>query len=507
MSEFAFGTKGQTLKRLRNSSKQLNIPKLYITTWSNWKKNKLLVIKEIQDRFRGNKLAIRSSSLIEDGNQQSMAGAFESFLNINSVDPKRIEDTINSVFASYKHISNLDEVLLQTMITEVDASGVIMTRNISDGSPYYVISYDDVSGKTDTITSGYGEHKTIYVLRNHDPSFCDSPRIKKMLDLAKLLEKYTKNDGLDIEFVLDKFGRMHLLQLRRITTGPQWEKNIDKIVYQSIEMTNKFLDATSKNPNKLMGSQQLYGTMPDWNPAELLGPLPENLSISLFRNLITNKTWSLARKNMGYAKVDQHDLMVLLSGKPFIDVRASFNSLVPDGLSFEIGNKIVDAWLSRLINQPNLHDKVEFEVIQSAMTCDFDQVFKNRYSAILTKNELNEFKQCLTILTNNLVDISLNSSLKKAINKVQKLEKWQTNDYLFACQADDISLSSKIERLLSDCKNNGTLQFSIIARHAFIAEDILRSFVRMSVISEERLAEFKVSIHSVAQDIANDTAR
>ena len=42
------------------------------------------------------------------------------------------------------------------MIQKTIVSGVIFTNEINKGAPYYVINYDDVSGKTDTVTSGKG---------------------------------------------------------------------------------------------------------------------------------------------------------------------------------------------------------------------------------------------------------------------------------------------------------------------------------------------------------------
>ena len=44
------------------------------------------------------------------------------------------------------------------MIKDVNASGVIFTKNISNGAPYYIINYDDLSGKTDTVTSGVDKY-------------------------------------------------------------------------------------------------------------------------------------------------------------------------------------------------------------------------------------------------------------------------------------------------------------------------------------------------------------
>ena len=40
------------------------------------------------------------------------------------------------------------------MITNVKMSGVIFTHDADNNSPYYCINYDDISGKSDTVTSG-----------------------------------------------------------------------------------------------------------------------------------------------------------------------------------------------------------------------------------------------------------------------------------------------------------------------------------------------------------------
>ena len=52
------------------------------------------------------------------------------------------------------------------MAKNISMSGVIMSRNIEDGSPYYVLNYDDTSGRTDTVTGGKGQSKLVYIYRD-----------------------------------------------------------------------------------------------------------------------------------------------------------------------------------------------------------------------------------------------------------------------------------------------------------------------------------------------------
>ena len=89
------------------------------------------------------------------------------------------------------------------------------------------------------------------------------------------------------------------------------------------------------------GSTTVLGQMPDWNPAEMIGRAPRALAYSLYKTLITDHAWRIARKMMGYEVPIGQPLMISLAGQPFIDVRLSFNSFLPRGLSPEIGEKLV----------------------------------------------------------------------------------------------------------------------------------------------------------------------
>ena len=48
----------------------------------------------------------------------------------------------------------------QTMVENVAMSGVVMTKVLDDGSPYYVINFDDSTGMIDTVTGGTAINKT-----------------------------------------------------------------------------------------------------------------------------------------------------------------------------------------------------------------------------------------------------------------------------------------------------------------------------------------------------------
>ena len=76
--------------------------------------------------------------------------------------------------------------------------------------------------------------------------------------------------------------------------------------------------------------------MPDWNPAEIIGTNPGKLSESLYRYVIMDETWATQRAEYGYREVRPQPLLVSFAGKPYVDVRASFNSFLPNDLKRNI---------------------------------------------------------------------------------------------------------------------------------------------------------------------------
>ena len=59
-------------------------------------------------------------------------------------------------------------------------------------------------------------------------------------------------------------------------------------------------------------------------------------------------------------------------------------------------------------------------------------------------------------------------------------------------------------KLLNMCSANGTKEFAILARHAFIATSILNSLAAIGVIQPQKLEHFKSSINSVATEFVED---
>ena len=220
-------SKADVIETLKNEKIKFNIPETISFTLNDWKKSKKIILKKIKSIFYKNKkLAIRSSSQSEDGSSESMAGKFVSHLNVPTNNKKKILKAINSVFKSYKKKKkNEDQVFVQEMISNVSVSGVLFTKDVDTGLNYYVINYDDITGKTDTVTSGRGEHsnRTLFIFKKFGKKI-KSPRFKKLIDCVTDLEKIINNNSIDIEFAITKNLKPYLFQVRPITTFKKWKK-------------------------------------------------------------------------------------------------------------------------------------------------------------------------------------------------------------------------------------------------------------------------------------------
>ena len=98
-----------------------------------------------------------------------------------------------------------------------------------------------------------------------------------------------------------------------------------------------------------MGGRTVYGVMPDWNPAEIIGLKPKPLALSLYRELVTDSIWAYQRHNYGYRNLRSFPLMPHFHGLPYIDVRLSFNSFIPNELDNDLAGRLVDYYVDHLV--------------------------------------------------------------------------------------------------------------------------------------------------------------
>ena len=180
---------------------------------------------------------------------------------------------------------------------------------------------------------------------------------------------------MDIEFAITKNNKIHLLQVRPLVIKKKLA--VKDIYFQNnLKKIEKKISKLQKKHYNLYGHKAVYGVMPDWNPAEMIGIKPKNLSLSLYEELITNDVWSKQRKLLGYKDLTSHHLLINILGTPYVDVRVDFNSWIPINLNNKTSEKLVNFYINKFSNNLFLHDKIEFNIIFTCSTLDLNEKVK-----------------------------------------------------------------------------------------------------------------------------------
>ena len=497
-----FQSKSTVLKLLENNLKFSKIEKLYFFTISEWQLNDKKIIDNIQNNFK-NSIIIRSSAIGEDSIENSHAGEYLSIPNINPKNYNILKASINKVISSYRKKSNfnLDNlVLIQTFSTDIVYSGVIFSYQ-SNGSPYYIINYEK-GNNTDGVTKGIVGN-TIKIFR--ELNLKNMPNEwKKLIKSVNEIEKFLKFKFLDIEFGINKNDEIIIFQVRPITSMKNYQENT-KIDFKKIITQNKNKFQKINSEKKIIGNKTIFSDMADWNPAEIIGNEPKNLDYSLYDFLIMDSVWHKSRTILGYKNLNKQKLMRRFGNKPYVDTRASFNSLIPNNLNLNLQKKLMNFYLKKLKNNPHLHDKVEFEIL---FTC-YEPFIKKRLNELknygFTKSEIRIIERNLLSFTNSIIknfcDVSkecINSVEKMRTNRIKILNNYNRSSKTYK----DKIFGAKL--LLNDCKSLGTVKFSIMARIAFISSIIFKSLIFNGKISNTIAENFMNSLESPLSKFQND---
>ncbi len=456
-------------------------------------KEKERIFSQIQG-LKSKYLIIRSSSKNEDNTQNSNAGAFLSLAKIKSDDKEAVFDALDKVALSMPNDN--DELLIQPFLDEILSCGVAFSVDKDNFAPYFCIQYDE-SGSNAAITDGSSkEGKSFFAYREN--IVIKDKKMAKLVAMVQELESLFECEFLDVEFAFAKYEgkeRLFCLQVRPLVMKNKI--NLFKALpKEALARLAKRLDNLKEKRWGVLGENFIFGIMPDWNPAEIIGVRPKRLALSLYKNIITDNIWAYQRDNYGYKDMRSHPLMHSFLGMPYVDVRVSFNSFVPKILNEKLAQKLVDFYLQSLIKSPHLHDKIEFEIVYSCYDFNSPKKLKKLLKYGFNENEIKRLEFALLELTNNIIN-PLNSLFKKDIIKAMNIgfafESIKNSNY---------SLIDKIYWLLELCKRYGTLPFAGVARAAFVAMQMLNSLVEIGFFSKEQRADFLNSLSTVSKKLS-----
>lgn len=423
---------------------------------------------------------VRSSAIDEDQQNKTLAGKYQS---ITLSQPKNLElKTQLALFVKQFH-SPKDRIIVQKQITAVDQAGVVFTQDINSAAPYYLINYDD-SGYTNLITAGTAnvQKKQLIVYKSHP-----GPKLfQRLIRLCQQLEQQVGSDRLDIEFAI-KQKQVYIFQARYLPKPNSATAHS--------EDTDEAIRNIVKKIDKMSVQDTVFSNMADWNPAEMIGEKPTPLALSLYKELITDEVWRLQRSNYGYRDVFPAVLMFSYAGSPYVDLRTDLYSFMPAALDDALTQKIVDIYLALIKKQKYLHDKIEFELIETCYSFGSLQ----RLAQILDSNTAKPYLSALKTLTQN---IFVNNFLNTEKAKIKKfdllLKELQSNGY---------SAIQNIFHLIKIIKQYGTLPFAGFARMAFICQRLLLDLKEIGLVTEQEYNNFFNSLHLVNDSIAIDFKR
>ena len=498
-----FGTKADTLKCLENQIKTAMVLPQVCFTVQTWTEGRNKILKKIAHQgWAESSLIVRSSGLGEDNKQVSLAGHFMTLLDVCG--KKALASAVDQVVHSFGSSSTgQDQVFIQPMLKKVVMSGVAFTRDPSNGGYYFIINYDDKSGSTTTVTSGRSNNlKTYY----HDKfsKIDKTHRLAKVIALLNELEMLFQHDAIDIEFVICYDGteqeQLFLLQCRPLILSIKSALSSKQHSDVLSQISSKVSSLNQHHPY-LFGNRTLFGVMPDWNPAEIIGVRPFPLALSLYKDMVTDSIWAYQRDNYGYRNLRSFPLLVNLAGFPYIDSRVSFNSFIPADIHHDLAERLVNHYMDLLLNSPGKHDKIEFEIIFSCYTLDLPERLQSLIPYGFSQNDCDIIADSLRKLTNRIIH-GESGLWVKDIDKIAELKRRQ-----ICIHDSQLGIIAKMYWLIEDCKRYGTLPFAGLARAGFIAVQILKSLVFVGILTNKDYDSFMSSLNTVGSQISTDLER
>jgi len=504
---FTFANKASTLARLEGrlaSARVLPQATISAKQWTQDAEGALSAVLSTpwalrqagEDRWPP--LIVRSCVDGEDSALQSLAGHFASVQNVAG--PAALRDAIKTVFASYGDKAAPEHrVLIQPMLQGVLSSGVATSREVGSGRPYFVIN---ISHGEDTtlVTGGRSNGAEVYY---HFRGALETPsgQTGAVIRLMRELETMTGLTRLDIEFAFARGEHLPVLLQARPLIGPSppsapRDRHCRMLAHAEAKV-GKLLQ-----PHPLArGRRGALGVMPDWNPAEMIGVRPRPLALSLYRSLVTDQVWSGQRRAYGYRDLAGFPLLVEVLGAPYIDVRASFESFVPASMDVANVDPLVEHYMDRLLAAPELHDKVEFEVVVSCYAFDIEERLARLRKGGVAPSVTAALKTALHALTERLLD----PKTSPRWTDLAALETLQSRRATL--RSAGLDPLAEAYWLLEDCRRFGTAPFAGLARMGFIAVEMLNSLVAIGAIDEGDKRDFLMGVSTVTTAMQRDLNR
>jgi glutamine kinase len=470
-------SKATWLKRFKASGLSRYVPPFAVLTVSHWFADPQDCIKRVQTQFRGRLVAVRSSRAQECAGVAAQAGRYRS---VGAVDPSELQmlrGAISAVVRSYGEPRVADEILIQDWIGDAIAT---IGASSSSATPYpktACVSHR-LGSETHAITAGWTNVQRYWLADGHSPVAHWPSAVRRAFALLSHIEITLGIAAFELEIAVDSRGRLRLLQLSPSTQSApalsfsQRRRGIARLLWQ--------YDQAARPRSGELGSATVLGLMPDWNPAELIGEHPRALAASVFQGLIAKRAWREARVGLGYRDAPTHPLIAFIAGRPYVDVRASLNSLLPGSLAPSLALPVINTSLEKLRLQPSLHDRIETE-LQPTCTGFADEWRQQLRLAGLNASAQRQWHKSLLMLDTRWNERPSGAdSLGKLVTAAAQIKR------SIAVTGTD---PGALVGCLVDIESALARVFAADARLAFVARFQLASLARAGAISVSRLNE------------------
>ncbi len=399
------------------------------------------IIKKAQKSFKWKNLAVRSSSNLEDSEDNSFAWSFETIL---WVEPSKIEGAIKKIHSHSREKHWIDiPVIIQEMVEDVEISWVCFNQDVDEWKPYFVINYHN--GLWDWLVWWESSWKTVKISTWIDSDSIENEPLRKIINAARAIKGNIGYDMLDIEFAYSKWI-LYLLQVRPIT--------VSKSNIEADKLTQRYSRFISHILNK---RNVVLWDMIDINPQELVW----NTNIftkTLFKEVFPWSSLTEARNMLWYSSKEDFSRMLL--DKLYIDLEKNLESFLPKSLNKNEKEIFYKYFKSLLSKNPTLQS--ELDSVQYPINLETTK-------DILDKCNINEENKIAIIWKFEKFFSELEKTLVEFASKYSQTEEillsmlW-CDDFLEACNAD---LSHKSPKDITNLLKIATKYFTIYARWAF----------------------------------------
>ena len=491
--------------------------------------------KDFEICLECDKYAVRSSSNIEDGKNDSFAGQFDTYLNVGkeNLNQKIIEcfkslyneNVIDYALEKNIDISNLKmNVIVQKMV-QSEYSGVVFTANpqgILNESVIVVgegLGENVVSDKIQTTSYFYNLNDKLYYFEGTN-DYLDKNKVEELIEVSQnitsILGKY-----LDIEFGIYK-DKIYILQARNITTINDSKplifdnsnivesypgislpltvsfvnsiySGVFKGVSRRILKSEKELEKISDVFNNMTGSVngRVYYKISNWY--SLISRLPFS------KKIIPIWQEMLGVKNKTYNKKDTNISFISR-------IRVYFNSLyelikVPKNMTklnekfIEISSEFYKEFNSNLNGKEilNLYEKVEKELLSCWDITLINDLYTFIYTGLL-KNKLKKkyenYEEVSNRYISGITNIESMKPIKELISLAYKKDEYSQEEY-----------DEKIKEYIQNYGDRNLEELKLESKTFRTNPELLTQKIQEYREDMDKLAEIYKSINTETQDI------